>query len=245
MSYYRQGPYRSGTLGIGVPGLTSCVKYLIIACGGVWIVQLVLLRGFGINLAESLGTVPAWVVRGALWQPLTYMFLHSPENPFHLVFNMLMLWMFGGELERFWGSRSFLRYYLVCGAGAGLGATLLGLLTGQVFTPTIGASGALFGLFVAYGIIFAERTIVFMLIFPMKAKTMAWIMVALNFLYLVSQPVNSGVSYVAHLAGALVGFLYLKRVWNLGVLYRDVRWKLKRRKFRVMPPNDREDRWIH
>ena len=111
-------------------------------------------------------------------------------------------------------------------------------------TPTIGASGAIFGLFMAYGMIFADRTILFMLIFPMKARTMAIIMFALTFFYLISQP-GSGVSHIAHLGGAVTGFLYLKRAWRIGDLYRDIRWRLLRRRFKVMRPPDDDDRWVN
>jgi len=125
MSYYRQGPHRPSGTGVrfGVPGLTPYVKILIIACAAVWVVQAVLffLVPGRIDLSRFFGVVPALVVqRFFLWQPATSMFLHHPADIFHLLFNMLMLWMFGGELERHWGGRAFLRYYLVSGIGAGV-----------------------------------------------------------------------------------------------------------------------------
>lgn len=248
MSYYRQGPFRPGGGGVqlGLPGVTPLVRILIGVNVGVWLVQL-LMRAMGLPIEQWLGLVPALVVRGFLWQLGTYMFLHSPVSIFHLLFNMLMLWMFGGELERYWGSKAFLRYYLVCGVGAGVFATVMGFLPiGNPVSITYGASGAIFGLFIAFGIIFAERTILFMLIFPMKARTMAIIMFAVTFFYTVTQP-QSGVSHVAHLGGAIVGFLYLKRAWRVGEFVRDLRWKAKRRRFRVMPPDDRDDfdRWVN
>jgi len=248
MSYYRQGPFRpggSGT-GIGVPGLTPCVKTIMIVSGAIWLVQL-LLSGMGINLAAYLGLVPGLVIRGWIWQPLTYMFLHSPQDLFHIIFNMLMLWMFGSELERHWGSRAFLRYYLICGIGGGLFVTVMGFLPGgNPFVPTIGASGAIFGLLMAYGLIFSERTILFMLIFPMKARTMAIIMFVVTFFYTFTQP-SSGISHIAHLGGAIVGFLYLKRAWRVGDLIRELRWKSQRRKFKVMQSGDQDDsdRWVN
>jgi len=229
--------------------MTPCVKGLIIACGAMWLVQLVALHVLHQDLSPILGLVPALVVHGWIWQLATYMFLHDPHDPLHLLLNMLMLWMFAGELERVWGLRGFLRYYLVCGLGAGVSAVILGLLAGDVaaFVPTIGASGALFGLLVAYGVVFARRTILFMLIFPMQARTMAMILVALNLFYLLGQSNQPGaqVSHVAHLGGALTGFLVLKRAWRLGELYRELRWKFRRRKFKMMPPEGPDDRWLH
>jgi len=245
MNYYRHGPSRPPGTGIGVPRLTPYVKAIVIANVAIWFVQFALLRTAGVDLSQWFGAVPARVVTGWLWQPVTYMFLHNPGDPFHLLFNMLMLWMFGGELERVWGGPAFLRYYVVCGVGGGICAVLLGLASGGLHAqvPTIGASGALFGLFVAYGIVFARRTILFMLIFPMQAKTMAMLLVGLNLFYLLSQP-GSGVSHIAHLGGALAGFLYLKRAWRVGEFYRELRWKIRRRRFKsVTPPDD--DHWVN
>jgi membrane associated rhomboid family serine protease len=246
MSFYRQGPMGpSGPrMNIGVPSLTPMVKTLMIVCGVIWAIQLMAGR-FGLELGLYLGVCPYYVVRGWVWQPFTYMFLHS-RDPFHLLFNMLMLWMFGGELERLWGSKAFLRYFIISGIGGGIGATLLGLAAGVPYSLayTIGASGAIFGVFVAYGMIFAERTVLFMLIFPMKARTMVWIMIGLNAFYLVSQS-GGNVSYIAHIAGGLAGYLYLKRAWRVGEFYKDLKWKLRRRKIKVVPPRDPDDRWLN
>jgi membrane associated rhomboid family serine protease len=251
MSYYRHGPYRPSGVSLGVPALTPMVKRILIVTVAVWLAQ-ILLGALGLDLARGfggkgygLGLVPDGVIHGGVWQLVTYAFLHNPMNPVHILFNMLMLWMFGGELERFWGGRAFLRYYLVCAAGGGVSATLLGLAVGgnDALTVTIGASGALFGLFVAFGVVFARRTVLFMLFFPMQARTMALILVGLNFFYLLSQP-GSGVSHVAHLGGAAAGYLFLKRAWRLGEFFREMRWKFRRRKFKVMSPRD-PDEWLH
>jgi membrane associated rhomboid family serine protease len=233
--------------GLGVPTLTPMVKILVIVTSGVWLLQFVL-WGLGMNIAQSvgplpgLGVVPQQVLHGAVWQLVTYALLHDPQNPVHLLFNMLMLWMFGGELERFWGSRAFLRYYAVTATGGGLCAALLGLASGAAHVATIGASGALFGLFVAFGTVFARRTVLFMLFFPMQARTMALILVGLNLFYLLGQR-GGGVSHIAHLGGALTGYIVLKRAWRLGDLYRELRWRIRRRKFKVM--SERDDDWIN
>jgi membrane associated rhomboid family serine protease len=131
-------------------------------------------------------------------------------------------------------------------------AALLGFFAGPdpssfpwgVSPPTIGASGAIFGIFMAYGMVFGERTILFMMIFPMKARTFAIIMAALALFNLLGQA-NDGVSHIAHVGGALTGFLYLKRTWRVGEFYRNLRWRMLRRKFKVMPPRDDDDRWVH
>ena len=248
MSYYRHGPNRP-TLQFGVPGLTPGVKKIMIACGAIWAAQFVtpLIGGPRTELEPFFGVVPASVIRGWLWQPLTYIFLHSRDIPTHILFNMLMLWMFGGELERHWGERAFLRYFAVCGVGAGIFATALGVLMGglALVVPTIGASGAIYGLFMAYGIVFAERTVLFMMLFPMKARTMALIMFALTFFYL-GTGAGGGVSHIAHLGGGVTGFLFLKRAWRIGEFYRELKWKAMRRRFKVIPPPDKDqDRWIH
>ena len=252
MSYYRQGPFRPGGSGmhIGVPPVTPYLKAIMIACGAVWLVQVLLtyvaFRPAGLSFEELFGVVPFLVTRGMIWQPFTYMFLHDPLGPMHLLFNLLFLWMFGGELERYWGSRGFLRYFLICGVGGGVFITLLGLAAGAMHQPTIGVSGALFGLIAAYGMIFGERTVLFMLLFPMKARTMAMILFAIAFFYTFTGS-GGNVSHVGHLGGALTGFLYLKRAWRVGNLYRELRWRLRRRRFKVMPreTKDDSDRWVN
>ena len=249
MSYYRQGPHRPGGPGVslGVPSLTPVVRGIMIANGVVWLLQ-ILFWQFQVDLAYFFGVTPARVFRGWIWQPATSMFLHDPRSLFHILFNMLMLWMFGGELERHWGSRAFLRFYLVCGVGAGLFATVMGLFSNaSMITTTIGASGAIFGVIMAYGLVFGDRTVLFMLIFPMKARTMAWILFALAFFYTLTSGPGSGISHVSHLGGAIVGYLYLRRAWRVGEFVGELKWKIRRRKFKIMPPDDTNDtdRWVN
>ena len=248
MSYYRQPPYRVYGSGasFGLPSVTPVVRALMIACGGIWLLQflfeVVLGRG---DPSWYFGIVPPLVVHAGFpffWQPFTYMFLHSTGNLLHLLFNMLILYMVGSDLERHWGGKRFLTYYLVCGVGAGLFVIVSGLLAGTN-APTIGASGAIYGLLLAFGMIFSERVVLFMLLFPMRARTLCWILFGIAFVSTWDQRAG-GVSHVAHLGGMVVGYLYLKRAWRLGDFYREIRWRIRRRKFRVMPPGD-EDRWVH
>lgn len=148
---------------------------------------------------------------GKFWQLMTYMFLHG--DTWHLLFNMLALWMFGRELERLWGSREFLKYYLFCGIGAGL--VFLIFSKGVV----IGASGGVFGVLLAFGLTFPDQIVWFAFIFPMKAKFMVMIFGALTFLSIAS-PSNDGIAHFAHLGGLVAGFLYLKRAWIRKIFHR-------------------------
>ena len=182
MSYYRSPPQRPSG-GIGFPPLTPMVRTIMIINGVIWAAQFLLGPVMGVaGLSRILGLVPALVLQGWVWQPITYMWLHSSTDPFHIILNMLFLWMLGGDLERHWGSRAFLRYYLVCGIGAGLFITVGGLFQNPLI-PTVGASGAVYGLILAFGKVFSERVILFMLIFPMRARTFAWIMFAVTFVF--------------------------------------------------------------
>jgi membrane associated rhomboid family serine protease len=227
----------------GIPQMTPIVRKLIITCVSIWVIQFLLVRMANVHLSQYFGVSAEDVVRGRLWQPFTYMFLHSPGSIFHVALNMLFLWMFGTELERFWRGKAFLRYFLVCGVGGGVAATLLGLVS-EGRTVTIGASGAVFGLLIAYGVVFAERTILFMLIFPMKAKTMALIMFVILFFNTFGQS-SDNISHIAHLGGAITGFLYLKRAWRIGSVYRDLKWKYQRKRFKVMKSQGDDDRWVN
>lgn len=196
------------------PRTTPMVKYLLIITIGVFLLQLVFLDRY----LMVLGLVPADVLgKGYVWQLVTYLFLHG--DAFHILFNMLFLWMLGSELERHWGGAAFLKYYFITGCGAGLVSVLVqpGLMR-----PTIGASGAIFGLIVGFGLAFPEREILFLFLIRMKAKYFALVAVALEVLMLWQMP-DAPIARFAHLGGLLVGLLYLKRAAWLGVLGRKAR----------------------
>lgn len=140
------------------------------------------------------------------WQYFTYMFLHG--GVMHLFFNMLILWMFGMELEQTWGSRRFLLYYLLCGLGAGIIHSLVTLAMGTG-APTVGASGAIMGVMIAFGLMFPDRIIMVYFFFPMRAKYAVFMFAGLDLVLGISNS-SDGVAHFAHLGGALVGFLLLK-----------------------------------
>jgi len=144
------------------------------------------------------------------WQLVTYGFMHSTGSLMHILFNMLMLWMFGREIERLMGARRFSIYYLVCVAGAGIIQFMVGLIQDGPGAPTVGASGGVFGIFLAFGMAFPNRMM--MLMFPpipMKAKYFV-IMLGIFELTLGFSGVKNGVANFAHLGGMLFGYLLIK-----------------------------------
>ncbi|HEX5045028.1 MAG TPA: rhomboid family intramembrane serine protease [Candidatus Polarisedimenticolaceae bacterium] len=247
MSYYRSAPPPRGFGGGGLalPPFTPVIRGIVVACAGVYLLEIATYLGSGRSawFMELFG-LSSWGVlhRLFLWQPLTYMWLHALD-PMHVVFNMLSLWLLGGELERQWGARRFLVYYLVCGVGAAPFIVAADMIPGA-HASTVGASGAIFGIIVAFGVVFAERVIYLMALFPIKARTFAWIMFAVAFLSMLTQT-QAGVSSIAHLGGMLVGWLYLKRIWRLPDMYRELRWRLRRRRFRVMDSRGDDNRYLH
>ncbi|MCE7934212.1 MAG: rhomboid family intramembrane serine protease [Chlorobi bacterium CHB2] len=140
------------------------------------------------------------------WQYFTYMFLHG--GVMHLFFNMLILWMFGMELEQAWGSRRFLLYYLLCGLGAGVLHSLVTLAMGTG-APTVGASGAIMGVMIAFGMMFPDRIIMVYFFFPMRAKYAVFMFAGLDLVLGITNS-SDGIAHFAHLGGALIGLLLLK-----------------------------------
>jgi membrane associated rhomboid family serine protease len=195
-------------------------KKLIIINLVIWVVLIMIVQNFFMNqplINLWFGLQPySFFYSFFLWQPVTYMFLHA-MNPFHIVFNLLTLWWLGGELERLWGKRFFLFYYLACGIGAALifafGVNIYSAFTGNeqiLRQPVVGASGAVFGLLLAYGMIYGERTMLFLLIFPMKARYFVMILAGIELMNLLGDGFGGGVAYLCHLGGLLVGYLILK-----------------------------------
>jgi membrane associated rhomboid family serine protease len=212
------------------------VKWLLISNTAVFVLSYFLhAAGLG-DIFSPFALVPRLVVfHFAIWELATYLFLHG--GVWHLLFNMLTLWMFGVTLERDWGTRKFLKYYFLCGIGAGLCDVTVNALLGNWYTSTIGASGAIYGVLLAYGVLYPESTILFLFLFPIQAKYFVMIYGAMALLG--SLNVNSGVSNVAHLGGMLFGLLYLKVRFPKLDLYEVRRWyrnyKLQRakKKFQV------------
>jgi membrane associated rhomboid family serine protease len=218
------------------PGpITPAVKALLIANTVMFVASY-----FMPELLMLLGLNPSAVFgRLAIWQIVTYLFLHG--SFFHILFNMLSLWMFGVELERMWGTKYFTQYYFITGVGAGLTQIILGVLpfpfAEQFYSSiTIGASGAVYGLLLAYGLYFPHRPILMYFIFPVPARY--FVMIVGGIALLSASGDVGGVAHTAHLGGIAAGYLYLKsgRIHPISELkYRFLKWRINRmrRKFDV------------
>jgi membrane associated rhomboid family serine protease len=182
-----------------------------------------------------------------IYQIFTYMFVHF--GVMHILFNMVGLWFFGVPIEQSWGTRAFVKFYLYCGLVAGICVLLVNVLVGDWSTPTIGASGAIFGVLVAFGILFPDTIILMFFLFPMKAKYAVMIYVAVELLATFGP--NTGVSTVAHLGGAAFAYVFLKhglpslKLPDVGGAYRQ--WKLQRakKKFQVYMKKHGNGPWVN
>ena len=232
------------------PGPVSpAVKWIILANIAMFVVTLLY-----DPIIDYLGLNPQLVLeRGWIWQPATYMFLHG--GTLHILFNMLGIWMFGTELERLWGTRFFVRFYAVTGIGAGLSVMAVGLLpfasTAPTYTHwTIGASGALYGLLMAFAMYYPERPILMFLLFPIPAKYFVMIIGGISFLSSIDER-GGGIAHAAHLGGLLVGYVYLRGGrggLTAEIKYRYLKWKMNRlrRKFDVYSGGRSDwDRHVH
>jgi membrane associated rhomboid family serine protease len=228
----------------GPGGITPAVKILIITNVVAFVLNLIV----GETMTLRLGLLPQAVFEQfALWQPFTYMFLHSTNNLGHILFNMLGLWMIGTELERTWGTRFFTKYYMVTGVGAGVTQLLLGLVSDTFyFNITVGASGAIYGLLLAYAMYFPHRMLI-LLIFPVPARIAVTILGAIALMSSINGG-GGGVAHTAHLGGIVVGYLYLKSLRSRPMdelKYRYLRWKMgrARSKFDVYSGGRSDDEW--
>jgi membrane associated rhomboid family serine protease len=245
---------RTSGMGLSFPPFTRAVKQLLIANGAVFLA--VALVGVFVEGGERwiqihFGLVPALVVfRAWIWQLVTYAFLHA--GLWHILFNMLALWMFGAQLEQDWGYNIFMQFYFFCAIGGALttiAVSFTGVLGASPVIPTVGASGAIFGLLLAFGILHADSEVMlFPIPFMIKAKYFIMGLIFIEvFLTLSSahQP-GASVAYMAHLGGLLFGYIWLKFVPRRGFGYATservfgirnsyYRWKRKRaaRKFEV------------
>lgn len=209
------------------PRLTPAVKALLISLGVVFLLQLICSRFVGVNppLEVTFGFSPHSFLEGKVWQVVTYPFLHGSLT--HLFFNAFALYMFGADLESRWGTKKFLKYYALCATGGAalqilvwLGAKFAGAAQWADFlgnTPILGASGALYGLLMAFGFFYGDTMMLLMLVVPVKTKhavAFFFVFEILMFLFYTSPSDNGGVAHLVHLGGLITGYLYLR--WTTG-----------------------------
>ncbi len=224
--------YQTRKWSFGGGSVTPAVKCLLVANVAVFVVQTIIGAGLDYRLSLLFGLVPRLIWANLyLWQLFTYQFLH--DGLFHLLFNMLAVWMFGCTLERRWGTEFFLKYYFVSVLGGGILNTLF--VPGQL-GPSIGASAGVYGILLAFGLIYPEKTVHFSILFivfiPLKVKLLVFIYGAIT-LYASLNAEQSGIAHLAHLGGMIFGYFYLRggNPWDRVKLYLDRRrlTRLKRR----------------
>jgi rhomboid family protein len=237
------------------------IKTICIICVAVFFLQEISQLIFGLRgwnwWLVWLGLVPSEVKHGFIWQPFTYIFLHG--GILHILFNLLYLAMFGADLEHTWGARKFYTYFFICGVGAGVIEIIVKLLIdpsgrGTSTIPTIGASGAIYGVLLAVAVIMPHRQVwVFPLPVTVSMRVFVIVMGAIEFFSTIGAS-GDGVSHVCHLGGMLVGYIYLRR-GSYGYSVRNYfsDWKKQRlkKKFEVYvrdhqdkPPSN-PDNWVN
>ncbi len=188
---------------INFNGMPAAIRGLMIANVVGFIVGLIVP-----DMHNLFGLVPQQVLfQRWIWQPFTYLFLHG--NIWHLVFNLFALWMFGMPVESQWGERDFLKYYFLCGWGAALAHLAM---SPHSTVPVIGASGSVYGLLVAFAMLYPDAVVYLYFLIPIKAAHMAILFGAIEF-FAGASGTTPGVARFAHLGGMLTGYLYIRWWW--------------------------------
>jgi membrane associated rhomboid family serine protease len=221
-SYDSSGPRRPSSFRIG-PGLTvtPVVRVLLLINVAVYVLE----RLAGWELTPAFALIPGTIWPWRVYTLISYMFLHG--GFLHILFNMFMLWMFGTAIENAWGSRPFLRYYLVCGVGGGLTQALV---SWGSLTPIVGASAAVMGLLLAYAIMYPNQRVYLYGIIGIRMKYMVAGLVLLDLVQGVGRT-DSAVAHFAHLGGMIFGFIYLKFDPQTNAMAR--RWRATRAHWRM------------
>ena len=187
------------------PPFTALVKKLVIISGVCFLLQYLAPMILNFPFVYVFALIPQlFIKKFFIWQPLTYMFLHG--GILHLIVNMLMLWMFGSEIEKYWGSRRFLAFYLMAGIFSGFVSAVCYMNIGN---PIVGASGAIYALLIAYGFMFPERRLLFFGIFPMKTKYFVMLICLMTFWVALAEQ-GGQVAHFAHIGGIIFGLGYMK-----------------------------------
>ncbi len=221
-NFSRGGSYRG--LSIGPGAISPFIKLILLSNVAIYLIQMLanlhLELIFGLTPAKFFAEFP-----NLLFQPFTYMFLHS-EGFWHIFFNMFALWMFGTEIEFTWGRKSFAKFYLLAGLS---GAILTLIFQSGLPVPVIGASGAVYGVLIAYWLLFPQRYLYIYFLFPVKVK---WAIPGFMILGFLAGGAN--IAHFAHLGGAIFGFIFVKAGWRFfrfGKVLKNLRYKRQEAKF--------------
>jgi membrane associated rhomboid family serine protease len=202
---------------------TDAIKILVSVNFCIYILQSV--SGKEDVFFRLFGLVPSTFMSDLmLWQPFTYMFFHAPfyssVGISHILLNMLGLWVFGRELEEAWGKTKFLRYYFITGIGSGLITYFFQMGSDN---PVIGASGAVYGILLAYGISYPNRMLYIWGLIPVRSMWLVIIMGSIAFFGLLGNA--DGISHVTHISGMLIGYVLLKKKWR----WRDIWFAIRKK----------------
>jgi membrane associated rhomboid family serine protease len=202
---------------------TDAIKVLVSVNFCIYILQSV--SGKEDAFFRLFGLVPSTFMSDLmLWQPFTYMFFHAPfyssVGISHILLNMLGLWVFGRELEQAWGKTKFLRYYFITGIGSGLITYFFQMSSDN---PVIGASGAVYGILLAYGVSYPNRMLYIWGLIPVRSMWLVIIMGSIAFFGLLGNA--DGISHVTHISGMLIGYVLLKKKWR----WRDIWFAIRKK----------------
>jgi len=196
----------SSNLAFKSRNFTDAIKILISINALLFLLRYIAQSQFDLAQIFGLSSNSVWPM---IWQPFTYMFIHG--DFFHVFMNMFVLWMFGSEMESIWGKKEFLKFYFITGIGSGLIWLVFNFSGNAVL---IGASGAIYGILLAYGLMFPNRKVLIYFLFPVKVK---YFVIFLGLMAFVSSLSYSGsnISHLTHLSGMMIGFVYMKSKWTI------------------------------
>jgi membrane associated rhomboid family serine protease len=186
--------------------ISNAVKWLIIITSGFFLLQLLPITGSLLRYYFPLVPYQTFL-NGQIWRLLTYMFMHDTVSPLHILFNMLVLWMFGVELENLWGTVRFSVFYILCGIGSGL-FSIISMFSSAVYAPVIGASGAVLGVITAFALFYPDRQILLFFVLPVNIRIFV-LGYALYSVYGALIP-HGNISHLTHLGGIIVALFYVK-----------------------------------
>jgi membrane associated rhomboid family serine protease len=218
--------YRPGGFG-GFSFFPPVIKNLLIINGAVFLLMLIM-QNMSFDGMSAEDIIFRWFALMPLghgfevWQLISYQFLHGGFT--HILFNMFALWMFGAEIENILGSRKFLLFYLLCGIGGGLLHLFLSPVLSTQLAPTIGASGAVFGVMIAFALMFPNRLIFIYFLIPVKAKYLIFFLVLIEVFSVDSsmKGVDSSIAHLAHIGGALTGLIFILLDKDIHVALKDM-----------------------